>query len=201
MSGENDIKEELVKSFAIIAKQEQVDVHDEDANAAQQQEPNDDSHSRAHAPPTPTPTPISVSQVQALLCGSITRYIIQYGTSHQSSMASEIMKTAKLLAQVDNASHGRGEEFAEQLQKLYNVAGEYMFIHALNHFRKYILPRVNLMIENDVLEKAMVVQRKSGGEIVDGGGVNDCSLLDYAGRIHLEAHADADLFEYDKDFE
>jgi hypothetical protein len=135
---------------------------------------------------------IDIEGIQAVLCGALTRYVIQYGTYHQSSIATAMLENSGVCSLTSSPA------FPSHLQNLYDIAGEYLWVHAMRHFRVIIRPNISGLRLNDAaLEKAMSVVNKR--ELA--AEASDCSLVTF-GRprtgIRLREH---DIFEQDESFE
>ena len=125
---------------------------------------------------------INVKDIQALLCGTLTQYTIQYGTHYQSKLAAKMVeKTRKIAAHQklkakEGCAHTLVPDFADHLQTLYDIMGEYLWLHAMNNFRVNIRPSiVGLRLDDEALEKATQFINKT--EISSEG--LDYSLVSY----------------------
>jgi hypothetical protein len=144
---------------------------------------------------------INVKDIQALLCGTLTQYTIQYGTHYQSKLAAKMVeKTRKIAAHQklkakEGSAHTLVADFSDHLQTLYDIMGEYLWFHAMNNFRVNIRPSiVGLRLDDEALEKATQIVNKT--EISSAG--LDYSLVSYGDPgtgISITVRDHHDIFE------
>lgn len=120
---------------------------------------------------------MNVEEIQAVLCGSITRYVILYGTSHQSVLANTMMKSTERIAQeMDATPEGCTStvtpNFALHLAEIHDLAGDYLWMHALNHFKQNVRPTIGVELDDAALEKALDVLQTKPPSVE----ICDCSL-------------------------
>ena len=145
---------------------------------------------------------MEITKIRALLCGVVTQYMIQYGTQYQSTIANEMLEETDMVSKDEAMLDDENIKctFAFHLQHVYDVAGEILWLQAMNHFKGVIRPHVGgLRLDDDTLDEAMsILQRKN----LCSGDMNvSLVTLCRLHNLHTKYKPQDEIFEHDESFE